>query len=869
VDIMTIWQDVRDAARQLRRRPGFTMAAVLSLALGIGANTAIFTLIDQVLLRPLPVPHPEQLVLLTWEGGKVGITMFGDTMSYPAYRDIRDRNEVFSGVMCRYPVSLSVGYQGQTARVAGELVSGNYFEVLGVRAAAGRLFTPDDNKVAGGHPLAVLSYDYWVSHFARDNGIVGRTLVVDGVPLTVIGVSEQGFEGVDPGVSPGIRVPIAMKAQMTQGYFSEVLTIENRRVYWVHAFARLKPGVTLAQADAALQPTFHAMLAEEVRGEGFEQVDAETKARFLRASLRVTPGGQGRSDLREGYETPLRVLMAIVALVVLIACANVANLLLERAVGRQREMAVRQALGASAWQMSRRMLVESLMLALVGGVAGLLVALWTSQTLIGFVDVDDAAVTLRATPDLRVLSFTLALCVGAGLLFGLAPALAARRVELTPALKPDGHWGSGVSARWDSRKGGRLEGGLLFFVASALATALLPRSTPRLRQLLVIAQVAISVLLLIGASLFLRTLVNLRRVDLGLRTSQVTTFAINPSLNGYGKPRSRQFYRDLLERVRAMPGVGSAGAAAIGALEGDGWSGDVTLDTAGATRDVSPSAAFNLVSTDYLRTIGIALLAGRDFGAADGASKARVAIVNEAFARAWFGGGNPVGHFVGLGRGPGIKTNIEIVGLMKDSRFGSVREDIKPRLFLDNDQNTDIQQINVYVRSALPPADVHATMRRVVQSLDVNVPVFNVRTLDAQAERTLARERMLATLASAFSLLATVVAAVGVYALMAFTVTARTRELGIRLALGARPRQVLWLVLRDVLAMLTIGTAIALPAAWALSRAVQSQLYGVSPGDPTSLAAGTALLALIAIVAALAPARRASAINPVEALRSE
>jgi predicted permease len=841
VDIMTIWQDVRDAARQLRRRPGFTMAAVVSLALGIGANTAIFTLIDQVLLRPLPVPHPEQLVLLTWEGEKVGITMFGDTMSYPAYRDIRDRNDVFSGVMCRYPVSLSVGYQGQTARVAGELVSGNYFEVLGVRAAAGRLFTPDDNKVAGGHPLAVLSYDYWAAQFARDPGIVGRTLVVDGVPLTVIGVSEQGFEGVDPGVSPGIRVPIAMKAQMTQGYFSEVLTIENRRVYWVHAFARLKPGVTMAQADAALQPTFHTILAEEVRGEGFEQVDAETKARFLRASLRVTPGGQGRSDLREGYETPLRVLMAIVALVVLIACANVANLLLERAVGRQREMAVRQALGASAWQMSRRMLVESLMLALLGGAAGLIVALWTSQTLIGFVDVDDvaAAVTLRATPDLRVLLFTLALCVATGLLFGLAPALAARRVELTSSLK---------AADGRGNIGGR----------------------GYLRQLLVIAQVAISVLLLIGASLFLRTLVNLRGVDLGLRTSQVTTFAINPSLNGYGKPRSRQFYRDLLERVRAMPGVESAGAAAIGALEGDGWSGDVTLDTAGAgATGEPPTAAFNLVSTDYLRTVGIALLSGRDFGAADGVSKARVAIVNEAFARAWFAGANPVGHFVGLGRGPGIKTNIEIIGLMKDSRFGSVREDIKPRLFLDNDQNTDIQQINVYVKSALPPADVHATMRRVVQSLDVNVPLFNVRSLDAQAERTLARERMLATLASVFSLLATIVAAVGVYALMAFTVTARTRELGIRLALGARPRQVLWLVLRDVLAMLTIGTAIALPAAWTLSRVVQSQLYGVSPGDTTSMAAGTALLALIAIIAALAPARRASAISPVEALRSE
>ncbi len=839
---MTIWHDVRDAMRQLKRRPGFTIAAVLSLALGIGANTAIFTLIDQLLLRPLPVPHPEQLVLLNWEGEKVGITMFGDTMSYPAYRDIRDRSDVFSGVMCRYPVSLSVGYQGQTARVAGELVSGNYFDVLGVRAAAGRLFTPDDNRIAGGHPLAVLSYDYWASQFRGDPAIVGRTIVVDGVPLTVIGVSEQGFEGVDPGVSPGIRVPIAMKAQMTQGYFSEVLTIENRRVYWVHTFARLKPGVIMTQAEAALQPIFHAMLADEVRGAGFEQVDADTKSRFLQASLRLSPGGQGRSDLREGYETPLRVLMAIVALVVLIACANVANLLLERAVGRRREIAVRQALGASAGQTARRMLVESVMLSLLGGAAGLLVALWTSQMLIGFVEVDVAALTLRATPDLRILLFTLTLCVATGLLFGLAPALATRQVELTPSLKPDGR-SSVAGGGWG-------------------------------RQLLVIAQVAISVLLLIGASQFLRTLVNLRRVDLGLRTSQVTTFAINPSLNGYGKPRSRQFYRDLLERVRATPGVMSAGAAAIGALEDDGWSGDVTLDASGvASGGVAsgqpPAATFNLVSTDYLRTLGIPLVAGRDFAAADGESKARVAIVNEAFARAFLGGRNPVGTHVGLGRGPGIKTNIEIIGLMKDSRFGSVREDIKPRLFLDNDQNTDIQQINLYVRSPLTPAQVQAMMRNAVQSLDINVPLFNVRTLEAQADRTLARERMLATLASAFGLLATVVAAIGVYALMAFRVTARTPELALRLALGARPNQVLWLVLRDVLLMVTIGTTLALPAAWSLSRIVQSQLYGVTPGDPASLATGAALLTLIALIAGLGPAKRASAVNPIEALRAE
>jgi len=839
---MTIWHDLRDAARQLRRRPGFTAAAVLSLALGIGANTAIFTLIDQVLLRPLPVADPEQLVLLQWDGEQAGITMFGDTLSYPAYRDLRDRNTVFSGVMCRYPVPLSVGSggqtgAGQTALVAGELVSGNYFEVLGVRAAMGRLFTPDDNRISGGHPLAVLSYDYWAAQFNRDPGIVGRTLIVDGLPLTVIGVSEQGFDGVDLGVSPRIRVPIAMKAQMTQGYFSEVLTLENRRVSWVHAFARLKPGVTPAQAEAALQPMFHALLENEVREKGFEQTDAETRARFLKSSLRVLPGAQGRTDLREEYALPLRVLMAIVALVVLIACANVANLLLERAVGRRREVAVRQALGASRWQIARRMLVESLMLALIGGAAGLLVSLWTSQTLIGFVQADDAPLNLRATPDLRILLFTLALCLATGLLFGLAPALASGRVQLTPALKPDGRGLAGGHGR--------------------------------LRQLLVIAQVSLSVLLLIGALQFLRTLVNLRHVDLGVRTGNVTAFAINPSLNGYGRERSRQFYRDLLERVRATPGVESMGAAAVGALEGDGWSGDVTIEGGvSAALGEPPATTFNLVSPGYLRTLGIPLLVGRDFGAADGARKGRVAIVNETFAREYFGGRNPVGSRVGSGKGPGTKLNIEIVGLMKDSRLGLVRETMKPRLFFDDDQNSDIQQINVYVRSALESGQVQAMMRGVVRSLDTNVPLFNVRTLEAQAERTISRERMLATLASAFGLLATVIAAVGVYALMAFSVTGRTREIGIRIALGARGTQVVWLVMREVLTLAAIGIGVALPIAWTLSRLIRSQLYGVTE-DASSMALAAGILAGIALVAGLGPARKAGGISPVQALRSE
>jgi predicted permease len=837
---MTIWYDLRDAARQVRRSPGFTAAALLSLALGIGANTAIFTLLDQVLLRPLPIANPEQVVLLTWTGPKPGARMFGDTMSYPAYRDIRDRNTVFDGVLGRYPLVLSVGAGSgsHTALVSGELVTGNYFEVLGIQPALGRLFTSDDDRVPGGHPLAVLSYDYWTAQFNADPAVIGRPLIVDGVTLTIIGVSPRGFDGVEVGAAPKIRLPMAMKAQMTQGWFSEVLTLENRRVYWVQTFARLKPGITMTQAEASLQPLARAIVESEVSAPEIAQVSPEGKARFLKSSLRVQPNGEGRSGLRETYDLPLRVLMAMVGFVVLIACANVANLLIERAMGRQREIAVRQALGASAWQIVRRMLTESLMLSLLGGAAGLLLAMWTSQALIAFVPTDDDPLNLRTTPDLRILLFTLALCLTTGLLFGLAPALASRRVELTESLRPNARGVAGGHGR--------------------------------LRQLLVIAQVSLSVLLLIGASQFLRTLVNLRHVDLGLRTAQITTFAVNPSLNGYGKARSRQFYRELMDRIRATPGVESAGAAAIGALEGDGWTSDVTIEGGVMTGGTRRGATMNLVSAGYRATLGIPLLAGRDFSPNDATMKHLVAVVNETFAREYFGSQNPIGKRLGMGSGPGTTLNIEIVGLMKDSRFGSVRApQIPPRIFLDNDQNDDVQQINAIVGSTLDADQMHAAMRRLVQSLDPNVPVFNARTLDAQADRTLARERMVASLASAFGLLATLVAAVGVYALMAFSVTGRTREIGVRLALGARTAHVTWLVMREVLTLIVIGTAIALPAAWALSRAVQSQLYGVTPQDAASMFIASGVLAMVASLAGFIPARRATRINPTEALRAE
>lgn len=831
-----LWQDIRYAVRRLRQSPGFTAAAVVSLALGIGANTAIFTLLDQLLLRNLLVPHPEQIVRLAWKGQNNGVNMGRDTLSYPAYRDFRDRNQVFSGVLCRFRVPLSVAYPGQTELVDGELVSGNYFDLLGKSAAIGRVFSPQDDRVPGGHPLAVLSYKYWNSRFHHDPAILGRSITVDGLSLTIIGVAEKGFEGVELGYLPRIWIPVAMKAQMTQGYFSDYFNLENRRAFWLQVFGRLRPGVTPQQAQASLQPMFHSMLEMELRSKGFEGATAIAKQQFLKGHLQVEPASRGPSNLRDDYDDPLRILMAIVALVLVIACANVANLLLERAAGRRREIAVRLALGAKTVHVVRQSLVESLLLALLGGAAGLLLAAWTDAALISFLTLGDEPIGLLTTPDLRILAFTLAVCVSTGLLFGLAPVFLAQRVDVAASLKE--------TAR-------SVAGGQGWF-----------------RRALVVAQVALSAVLLIGAGQFLRTLVNLRTLDLGLQTQNVLQLSVNPSLNGYGKEKSRQIYRTLLDRVRAIPGVESASAAAIGMLSDDSWDTDITVD-GGARSPDAQDPNFNLVSAGYLSTLHIPLLAGRDFSAADAASKQKVAIVNQLFAKQYFAGGNPIGHRLGLGSDPGVKTDIEIIGVMKDAKYNDVRSEIRSQVFLDDDQNEDIQQATIYVKTKFDPGQMNAVLRRAVQQLDPNLPVFGLRTLRQQADLTLIREQMVASLAAAFGFLATVLAAVGVYALIAYSVTRRTREIGIRIALGAGAQTVVWLVMREVLALVVTGACVALPLVWALSRFVASQLYGVSNHDAFTIVAATVFLSAVAALAGYWPARCALGINPIAALRSE
>jgi predicted permease len=827
----TTLHDVRYALRGMLQRPGFTAAAVLSLALGIGANTAIFTLLDQVLLRNLPVRHPEQLVQLKPNGIVYGTTFGDDSLSYPLYKDLHDRNQVFSGLIGQFPVTLSVAFGSHTERVDGELVSGNYFDVLGVGAALGRTFTPRDDITPGGHPLAVLAYDYWISRFSGDPQVVGRTITVDGLPLTVIGVSRKGFDGLILGHRPRIRIPLAMKSQMTQGIFADEFNLTNRRAYWVQVFARLEAGVTRQHAEASLAPLMHSLYSMEVREKGFENAPGNIRELFVKSTVSLLPASRGKSGLHQ-YEAPLGILMDIVGVVLLIACANVANLLLARSASRQREMALRLAIGASGGRIVRQLLVECLLLSLIGGAAGLLLATGMDRLLLRFL----SSSSLDPTPDLRVLAFTLAVCVLTGLLFGLAPAFAARGVDVAPNLKVDHRIAGSGPARF--------------------------------RGALVVAQLALTVLLLVVAGQFVRSLSNLRNVDLGLRAHNVLQFAVNPSMNGYGKPESARFYRALLEKVRQLPEIESAGASALAVLDQDWWGPAITVDISGPQPgDDNPNAS--LVSPGYFATLGIPLALGRDFSAADAANTHGVIMVNQTFARRYFGNLNPIGHRVGLGNDPGIPTDLEIVGVVRDSKFFDIRGPIRPLMYFDNDRNPDIQQINVYLRTSADPRRVFADIRQAVASLDAAVPTFAARTLEEQADLTLSRDRMVTTLATIFGIVAALLAAVGIYGLMSFNVARRTPEIAVRMALGANAGSVTWMVLRHVLLLAAAGIAIAMPAAWAFMGVAQSELFGVRPHDPVSLWMAAGILALVALFAGYLPIRRVSRIEPMTALRSE
>ncbi len=832
----TLLQDLRYAVRTLRKSPLFVSVAVLSLALGIGANTAIFTLINQLILQYLPVRHPEELVLLTARGNHYGSNNGPNAISYAMYQDFRDKNQVFRGMFCRNGTTASVSFNGRTELAAIEFVSGNYFPVLGVGAAIGRVFSASDDLMQGGHPVAVLSYGYWKARFGGDRGVVGKKFVIDGYPLTIVGVSEAGFNGVEPGNSPQIRVPITMHDTMPPDrQFKE---LNDRRSRFVQVFGRLKPGMTREQAKAGLQPLFHQILQMEVQQEAFAKASTFTKQQFLSMWMDVLPGSKGRSQLRDQFSKPLLALMAIVALVLLIACSNLANLLIARASSRQKEIAVRLALGAGRWRLIRQLLTESLLLSFLGGAAGLAIAVLMDRALISFQPADVWTIAISPTPDASVLLFTVLVCIFTGMLFGLVPGLLATRPELAATLKDEA---------------GSVAGG-----ASA-----------GLRKSLVVAQVALSLLLLVGAGLFLRSLNNLKELHPGFQTQNLIAVGVEPTLGRYKPDWTRQYYRQLTEHLAALPGVKSVALARVPVLVGWEWDNSVTIEGYTPKQGEDPDPHMQFCSPKFFETLKIPILMGRDFTPKDVLGAPKAAIVNEKFAKHYFGERNPLGRHIGFGMDPGTKTDMEIVGVVGDTKYENMREPVPYELYVPYEQQDWVDSMTVYVRTSAPPAGFFDTLRRAAREVDSSVPQYEMRTMDENVQNSLVTERLLATLSIVFGALATLLAAIGLYGVMAFMVARRTREIGIRMALGAGGGSVIWLVMQEVLLLASAGLAIGLAAALGLTRLVEAELFGVKPTDVITMILATVGIAAVVAIAGYLPARRATGIHPMRALRFE
>jgi predicted permease len=845
----SIGKDIQFAVRAFRKSPVFTVVALLSLALGIGANTAIFSVIDQVLLRVIPVKSPQELVLLNMKGFHYGDNWGDNSLSYPMYRDFKANNSVFSGMFCRFGAEVSLGFSGKTERVRGELVSGTYFPVLGAGAAIGRTFTPDDDRVPGGHPVAMLSYAYWQSRFASDRSIAGKTLAVNGHNFTIVGVAQKGFNGVELGSPSQVFVPVMMRPQLMP-LMNEELDFNNRRTRWVNVFGRLKPGVSLQQAQASLQPYFHGMLEMEEKEAAFNKASAEVRARFLQNVIEALPGAHGKPRFRAMLAAPLWVLMVLTGGVLLIACANVAGLLIARGASRQKEIAIRLAIGAGRFRIVRQMLVESLLLSVAGGVLGLMLAIWTDHALLAFLPPETAALQLSNAPDIRILLFATAVSVLTGLLFGLAPALQSTKPDVAPTLKDTV---------------GGIAGG---------ATHV------RVRKALVTAQVMLSLLLLIGAGLFIRSLRNLRDLGPGFASGNLVAFELDPSLNGYNSDRSKLFYRQLTAELNAVPGVRSVGVAAVRILENNESDSWLTIEGYRPKAAETPDAYMNWVGPGYFATLGVPLLAGRDFTEKDTQAQqhgdradgmvARIVIINEKFAKRFLGSvGNAIGRHVGYGIDPGTKTDMEVIGVVKDIKYTSLRDEVPVQMFEPYLATTHVSGMTVYVRTAMNPDQFFSVVRSKIRGLDANLPLYAMRTMDDQISNSLLIERVVSSLSSVFGFLATLLAVIGLYGVMAYTVARRTREIGIRMALGAFQGDVIWMVMREVLVLVAVGLVAGMAGAWVLAKLVQSQLYGVTGHDPLTVVTAALGLAAVACAAGYIPALRASRIDAMRALRYE
>jgi len=824
------------AFRTLFKTPFVTVIAIASLALGIGANAGIYSLFNEMLLAPLPVAHPERLVNFggnTVNPGSQSCGQAGDcdaVFSYKMFRDLEAAPGPFTGVAAHVNVGMNIAFRGQTTSGSGELVSGSYFPVLGVVPALGRLFTAQNDNTIGGNPSAVLSHSYWLTQLGGDPSVIGQPIIVNGQTLTILGVAAAGFSGTTLGNKPDLYVPVTMaEALVSKGWAG----FDNRRRYWLYLFARLAPGESMERAQTRENVLYHGII-DNVEAPLQKGLSARTLERFKAKQLTLQDGRRGQSSMHKDARTPLLLLFAITAIVLAIACANIANLLLARAAKRTLEMAVRLSLGATRGQLLGQLLTESVVLAVLGGIAGIAVAFATLKLIASLLP-GDIVSTLQFSIGGAAIVFAGALSMATGLLFGLVPALHSTRPDLVTTLRDN-------SGKTSSTRG-----------------------AARFRTGLVTAQIALSMALLVSAGLFIKSLANISRVDLGIVADGVLTFRVSPDLNGYKPQQSAQFFTDVEDQVGALPGVRGVSASVVPLIAGSNWGSDVSVQGFRKTPDTDANSRFNAVGPNYFRVMGVPVLAGREFTRSDIVHSPNVAIVNEAFAKKFGVGRDAVGKMMGQGD----SLNIQIVGLVKNAKYSSVKQVVPPIFFLPYKQDSTLGSLSFYVRSAVPPETLMPEIRSIITKLDRNLPIEDMKTLPQQIRENVYLDRMIGTLSAAFATLATLLAAIGLYGVLAYSVVQRTKEIGVRMALGANASSIQGMVLRQVAVMTVIGAVIGAAAAYGIGHGAASLLYQMKGRDPLVMAASAVLLALVALAAGFIPARRASRVDPVHALRYE
>ena len=830
-------QDVRYALRQLLKAPGFTLTAVATLALGIGANTAIFTVFNQVLLRMLPVEKPGELMRLSFIGSDMGhVSAFGGTdldfFSDPMYRDLRDRNTVFSGLIADDETQVGAVWKNQPELLSAEIVSGNYFDVLGVRPAAGRLLLSSDDVVKEGSPVVVLSYDYWKTRFDSSRDVVNQTLLINGHPFTIVGVAAKGFSSAINGYTPKVFVPLTMKPQVIAGRDD----LDDHRSRWLNVVGRLKPGMNATTATAAMTTLWRSLRADELSAKPMGS--AQFRERFVaKSSMVLTDDARGFSPLRDSLRTPLMILMGMVLLLAAMTCVNLTSLLLVRAAARGREFAVRYAMGAGRARILRQLLIEGLLLGTMGGGLGLVLAPMAATVLVRGIS-GDGDLPFSVRPEGAVLWFNLLLSVGISLLFSMAPALQMMKPDLNEALRQQS--------------------------ASTLGAA------QRFRRTAIAVQIGLSVLLLSGAGLFVRTLHNLRAQDMGMTSDHLVEFGVSPTMAGYAQKDAPALQDRVRSVLASLPGVRTVGATNDPVLTGNDNQSNITIEGYAAKPDEDLDVETPWVTPNYFAALGIPVIVGRDLTEADTASAQKVALVNKSFAVKFFGSPQKaLGHSIGSGGGSDVKLDTQIVGVVGDAKQHGVREGVVKTLYRPFVQDPRANDLMFYVRTEQAPSLVENAIRAALHGIDPNLVVDSMRTMDEQIDQNVSNERMLALLAMSFALVALLTTAVGLYGVLAYATAQRTKEIGIRMALGAQRSAVVRLVLMDMAKVAAIGIVVALPVAVLLARWLQSQLFEVQPFDPLTLIGCVTVTVAMVLLAAALPARRAATVEPTKALRAE